>query len=260
MLQFKTTLMQQEIINRLSREYTSARGKNPSYSLRAFSKKIGIQPSALSEILNGKRVVSSKMGKRILDGLGTNPIESKKIITGFQDNNTETANLNLEHFKVISDWYYFAILSLAEIEDFSIEPEWIAKRLNIQRREAKKAVETLLNLGMLEKDELKGNYKATGIQYKTPSDIANISLKTHTFQTLDLARESLISDPIESRDFSTVTMAIDPRNIDEAKRMIQVFRRRLTKRLESGNKKEVYKLAIQLFPLSRNGNEGKENV
>ncbi len=251
--------MQQEIINRLSKEFTRARGQNPSYSLRAFSKKIGIQVSALSEILNGKRVVSHKMGKRILDGLGTNPVESKKIITGIEVRNSEEINLNLEHFKVISDWYYFAILSLAEIEDFSIDPEWISKRLNIQKREAKKAVETLLNLSMLEQDEVTGSYKATGIQYKTPSDIASISLKNHTLQTLDLAQESLLNDPIEKRDFSTVTMAIDPSKLNEAKKMIQDFRRRLSKKLESGNQKEVYKLAIQLFPLSRDINEGKEN-
>ena len=56
--------MQNEIIERLSNEYTKARAKNPSYSLRAFSNRLGIQVSALSEILNGKRVISKKKGKK----------------------------------------------------------------------------------------------------------------------------------------------------------------------------------------------------
>ena len=244
--------MQNEIINLLSKEYVKARAKNPAYSLRAYSKKIGIPTSALSEILNGKRAVTAKMGKRILDGLGLNPIESKTLLGQLNDQSNERGHLDLELFKVISEWHYFAILSLAEINDFSIEPVWISKRLNIQKREAKKAVETLLNLEMLERDEKTGRYRATGIQYKTPTDVANISLKNHTLQTLELANNSLLNDPVEVRDFSTVTMAIDPNNLDEAKKMIKDFRRRLSKKLETGNKKEVYKLAIQLFPLSGN--------
>ena len=228
--------MQNEIIERLSNEYTKARAKNPSYSLRAFSNRLGIQVSALSEILNGKRVISKKMGKRILLGLGLCPIESEKILTGSRVD--EESNLSLDYFKAVSDWYYFAILSLAEISDFKADPEWISKRLNISKREAKSALDRLIKLEMLIEED--GVFKASGIQYKTPTDIANISLKNHTIQTLELATNSVVNEPVEKRDFSTVTMAIDPSNIDEAKRMIKSFRKRLSKKLESGNKKEVY--------------------
>lgn len=247
--------MQNEIIERLSNEYTKARAKNPSYSLRAFSSRLGIQVSALSEILNGKRVISKKMGLRILLGLGLSPIESENILS--DSNKDEESNLSLDYFKAVSDWYYFAILSLAEISDFKADPEWISKRLNISKREAKSALDRLIKLEMLIEED--GVFKASGIQYKTPTDIANISLKNHTIQTLELATNSVVNDPVEKRDFSTVTMAIDPSNIDEAKRMIKSFRKRLSKKLESGNKKEVYKLAIQLFPLSR-GYEEKSDV
>jgi len=247
--------MQNEIIERLSNEYTKARAKNPSYSLRAFSSRLGIQVSALSEILNGKRVISKKMGLRILLGLGLSPIESENILS--DSNKDEESNLSLDYFKAVSDWYYFAILSLAEISDFKADPEWISKRLNISKREAKSALDRLIKLEMLIEED--GVFKASGIQYKTPTDIANISLKNHTIQTLELATNSVVNDPVEKRDFSTVTMAIDPSNIDEAKRMIKSFRKRLSKKLESGNKKEVYKLAIQLFPLSR-GYEEKNDV
>jgi len=240
--------MQNEIIERLSNEYTKARAKNPSYSLRAFSNRLGIQVSALSEILNGKRVISKKMGHRILSGLGLSPIESENILTGTSEG--DESNLSLDYFKAISDWYYFAILSLAEIPNFEADPAWVAKRLNISNREAKIAIDRLIKLGMLVENE-DGSYEASGIQYKTPTDILNASLKNHTVQTLELATDSVINDPVEERDFSTITMAIDPENLGEAKKMIKSFRKRLSKKLESGNKKEVYKLAIQLFPLSR---------
>lgn len=248
--------MQNEIIKRLSNEYTKARAKNPSYSLRAFSSRLGIQVSALSEILNGKRVISKKMGLRILLGLGLSPIESENILS--DSNKDEESNLSLDYFKAISNWYYFAILSLAEIPNFEANPAWVARRLNISNREAKEAIERLIKLEMLvEKED--GSYGASGVQYKTPTDILNTSLKNHTVQTLELATDSVINDPVEERDFSTITMAIDPENLGEAKNMIKSFRKRLSKKLESGNKKEVYKLAIQLFPLSR-GYEEKSDV
>lgn len=248
--------MQNEIIKRLSNEYTRGRAKNPSYSLRAFSNRLGIQVSALSEILNGKRVISKKMGLRILSGLGLSPVESSNILSS--SGGEQEANLSLDYFKAVSDWYYFAILSLAEISNFKADPDWISKRLNISKRDAKTALERLIKLEMLiEKSD--GLYEASGIQYKTPTDILNASLKNHTVQTLELATDSVINDPVEERDFSTVTMAIDPENLGEAKKMIKSFRKRLSKKLETGTKKEVYKLAIQLFPLSRNDEE-KQNV
>ena len=249
--------MQNEIIERLSNEFTRARAKNPSYSLRAFSNRLGIQVSALSEILNGKRIISKKMGFRILSGLGINPVESKNILS--QSKIEDEAHLSLDYFKAVSDWYYFAILSLAEISNFKADPDWISHRLNISRKEAKIALDRLIKLEMLVENE-DGSYEASGIQYKTPTDILNISLKNHTIQTLELATKSVVNDPVEKRDFSTITMAIDPLNLDEAKKMIKSFRKRLSKKLESGNKKEVYKLAIQLFPLSRENNEEKGNV
>ena len=247
--------MQNEIIKRMTDQFATARSKNPSYSLRAFANRIGMQVSALSEILNGKRTISKKMGSRILLGLGISPVEVEKILLAPKD--SEGPNLSLDYFRAISDWYYFAILSLAEIENFKADPTWISRRLNIPKRDAKIALERLIKLEMLVQSR-DGSYRASGIQYKTPTDIMNVSLKNHTTQTLELAIQSVVHDPIEVRDFSTVTLALDPSDLSEAKKIIRSFRKKLSKKLESGNKKEVYKLAIQLFPLSKAITEKKD--
>jgi transcriptional regulator with XRE-family HTH domain len=240
--------MQRKIIERLSHEYTRARAKNPAYSLRAFANRLGVQVSALSEILNGKREITQKMGDRILTGLGLSPFEKKSILSG--ESISKDANLSLDYFKIVSEWYYFAILSLAEIPDFKADHLWISKRLNISKKEAKIALDKLVKLEMLVVND-DGSCEVPNIQYKTPTDVLNISLKNHTLQSLELAMNSILHDPVDVRDFSTVTMAIDPKKIKEAKNMIMSFRKKLSKKLENGKKKEVYKLAIQLFPLSR---------
>lgn len=246
--------MQKQVINIITNEISRARSINPSYSLRAFSKRVGVHPSALSEILNGKRRVTKKMGERILLALGMNRIEIESIFN--EESRREVSELSLDYFKTISEWYYYAILSLAEIPDFKAEPEWISKRLNISPKTAKMAIERLIRLEMLVENE-DGNYIASGVQYKTPTDIINTSLKNHTVQTLDLAKESLFIDPVDKRDFSTITMAIDPSKIEVAKKMISNFRKKLSQKLEAENKTEVYKLAIQLFPLSRGTEESQ---
>ena len=56
---------------------------------------------------------------------------------------TQYVQLTLDHFSVISEWYHFAILSLAETQDFKSYPAWIAGRLGISQKDAKAAVLTL---------------------------------------------------------------------------------------------------------------------
>ena len=236
--------MNEQIIEKINEELLKAKLRNPAISLRSFAKRLGVQASALSEILNGKRSVTDKMGKRILNGLGLNE-------TDFKDEQKKDITLSSLEFKIISDWYYFAILSLAEIDDFSIDSSWIAKRLNISQKEAKNAVSILIKKQMLIEEN--GRFKASNINFSTPTEIRDLSIKQHTVQSLELARDSLLEDPIDSRDFSTITMAIDPEKIPEAKLMISKFRKKLMKKLESGKKKEVYKLAVQLFPLTKIG-------
>ena len=237
--------MNEMIIEKLNEEFLKAKLRNPAISLRAFAKRLDMQASALSEILNGKRTITEKMGKRILDGLGLSEVEFRG------DYSKEDIKLSCLDFKVISDWYFFAILSLAEIDDFSVDPIWIAKRLNISQKDAKNAVRILIKKQMLIEEN--GRFRASHVNFSTPTEIRDLSIKQHTLQSLELARDSLLEDPIDSRDFSTITMAIDPEKIPEAKLMISKFRKKLMKKLESGKKKEVYKLAIQLFPLTKIG-------
>ena len=57
--------------------------------------------------------------------------------------------------------------------------------------------------------------------------------------------------PVEERDVSSVTMAIDVQRIPLAKEAIRAFRRRLMRLLEAGSPDEVYNLNIQLVPVTR---------
>ena len=79
----------------------------------------------------------------------------------------------------------------------------------------------------------------------------SILFSTFIKQSID----ALFAVPVESRDITSMTMAIDKNKIPEAKRKIKQFRRNLCQFLESGEKNEVYNLNVQLIPLTDNNGE-----
>ncbi len=238
----------------LNEQFVEARLRNPSYSVRAFARKLGMSSAAVSEILNGKRRISRKLALRIADRLALDPEQTRALVASFEGARTEIntrplQNLDMEHFRVVADWYHFAILSLAETEGFRGEAKWIAQRLDLPVREVEAAIKRLEKLEMLLRDG-RGRLRATGVQYATPDEIANVALRRLHAQNLELARVSLERDPIDQRDFSAVTMAIDPAKLPEAKKLIRKFHKQLNLLLGSGRKKDVYKMCLQLIPLT----------
>ena len=62
----------------LIREQLSKRQKaNPSYSLRAFARDLGMDPSTLSAILKGKRAFPVKSCEQISQALNLSPMEKQ---------------------------------------------------------------------------------------------------------------------------------------------------------------------------------------
>ena len=117
---------------------------------------------------------------------------------------------------------------------------------------AKEAFNILVDLEMLVRHET--GYESKSIQYRTPTDVANQSIKNYHGQSLDLAKQSLNIDPVESRDFSTITMAIDPDQLNEAKEMIRKFKREFADCVEqsTGDEVELGRQAELVPPVLKN--------
>lgn len=244
---------EQNVRQILLKEFLSAQARNPQFSMRAYSKKVGITQSAISEILSGKRKITVRMAMKIMQGLGLAPDEIDEIIKKVGGKNISERTfqpLDIDTFHLISDWHYFAILSLAETEDFVSSAEWIAKRLNLSVTKAQEALGRLDRLGLLEMGP-EGTIKATGIQYQVDPGIATPALKKAHRQNLEIASNALETTKFEQRDFTAITLCFDPDRMNEAKDLIKEFRKRFSDLMESDQKKEVYKLCVQLFPLTQ---------
>lgn len=254
---------QQEIVQLLKEELAKSQLKNSAYSLRALAKKLKSSPSTLSEILNGRRPITKGTAEKLLEGLCVSIDQSAKLLANLPIRHTkkemlrrnyrkvkEYVEVDMKQFDAIANWYYFAILSLAETTSFKSDPAWIANRLGIKASDAKKAVQTLVALKLLRQTK-SGKLMITGQQFVTSADISDVSIRRSHFQNIDLLKSSLENDPVSERDFSHATMTFDPSEMAMAKTLIKEFRRGFTHEIEKTKKKEVYRLSVQFVPLSK---------
>jgi uncharacterized protein (TIGR02147 family) len=262
-------MKEQLAIQRILRErYEGLRLKNPSYSVRAFSKKVGISPATLSLIFNGKRKISRKLAysisqKLLLDPqerselLSFFPVKAKHRIPGTDDIDASYLQLSADQYQVVGDWRVFALLGLIEMPGFKNDPEWISSRMGAPVSDVIKLLERLKRLEMIEENAA-GELKRAKPRYRTTDDVANLSLKKSHYQNLELARESLDNHALDERDFTWVTFPMDKKKLAEAKTLIRKFQDDLYEVLEKdAEPNEVYRLAVQLFPLTRSQKQEK---
>jgi transcriptional regulator with XRE-family HTH domain len=238
----------------IHQRFEESRARNRSFSLRAFAKTLSVSPASLSQILSGKRPLTLTTAKKICDRLGLSPTEERGVllaliktpVSGAQQQ-PETLQLEADRFKVISDWHHFAILSLTEIRGSKPDPKWIARRLGITPLAAQEAMERLKRLKIL---EVRANsWRQSTRPIWVRSEVPSSAIRKYHRQTLEKAEQALSDVPLEQREFGALTMAINPKRIPEAKKMIRDFQINLNQVLEAGPKSRVYTLAVQLFPI-----------
>jgi uncharacterized protein (TIGR02147 family) len=259
-LPFYKLCLQRALANRCSR--------NPRYSTRAFARALGVDHAALSRFLSGERVPSYKVALKILKNLDLSPSEEQEFLSSIAQirkqtlqrvspvfkkmpSVPETKELSLELFRVISDWYHYAILELTFVNGFKSDPKWIAKELGISVAETKMALDRLLQLELLENDENGSLRKSLGHITTADKHITNSALKLHQKQILQRAIESLENEPIETRSMTSMTMAINPEKLPVARQMIEEFTQNLCQFLEADKRKQVYELGICLYPVQK---------
>jgi transcriptional regulator with XRE-family HTH domain len=239
----------------LWQELADRKAHNPQYSLRAFARDLGISVTALSQALSSKRHLSKKNLLKVAEKLALSPNQVRRLLESIystearEENSNEHRQLEEDCFRIMSDWYFYAILNLARLKDNRADPRWIADRLQISSIEAKNALLILRRSGFIVIQDGKLSRRAAPLLFTPKTNIP--ALTKFQKQNLKAAEKSLDLDPVEARYLVSFVMPADVGKIEAAKEMILKFQKRMTKFLESGSPTEVYSLSIQLFPLSR---------
>lgn len=245
-LSFRSRL-QEELLNRCRR--------NPKYSLRSFAKSLGMSPSVVSELLNGKRKLTLKSIERIGLALGLSVAE----IESFQKNQSDASGearpsygqITLDQYALISDWYHYAILELIKVPKAKHDARAIAGSLGITVSEVNLAIERLIRLELIHWEDDRLVDDSGGYSTNISGSLTSSASKQLQKQILEQSAEALMTLPIEIRNHTSMTMAIDQRHLPEAVKKIAEFRRELCQYLNSfGEPTDVYQLSISLFPVT----------
>lgn len=255
----------QTLAQTLSEELRTRVARNPRYSLRAFAAALGVSPGELSEMMNGKRKLTLKNALKISRALNYSPEESESFLKLLHEEvahasglsprtevpHAERRSLTVDLFHLVSEWYCFAIVNLAETKGFRFETRYIAKRLGISATEAKLALDRLERVGLIEREH--GKFRVTPDFVLSPEGIPSPAVRKFHAQILDKAKDALETQEIHERDIAGISFAVDPNQIPLLKKEIHELLDRWTNRLDklpSAEKTEVYHFETALFRLS----------
>lgn len=255
----------------LLKELTERKLRNPNYSLRAFARDTGVSATHLSRVLAEKRHLSEPAALDVTVRLKWDDFRAREFlllhrieIAATPEARREALSalrhlspygegfslVELDTFAIISRWYHMAIVEWARVAALRGDFASLGARFGISVIEAELAVERLLALGFLVR-ESDGALRPHEPKY-TVRELPSAAIRNFHAAILQKARSALDEQAPQERDFSGVTMAIDPAFLPQARARIRAFTSDLMEFLESqGNPSAVFQLAVQLFRLDR---------
>lgn len=242
--------------------------RNPQYSLRAYARDLKVGPSTLSEVLAGRYGFSREKALKVGERLHLDP-EAKEdfadlFVAKFSRSSTKkqeallriqkrrvssAGTVTVDAFRAISDWYHMAILELVTLPSFKSEIPWVAKKLGISSLVCEEAINRLLRLNLLRKND-SGKWECTedftAIGNNTPSE----AIRRFHKQILEKALQALEYQDIESRENSSTIFSIKRSSLPQARADLKKFRQEFASKYTAESPSDsVYCLSIQLFDL-----------
>jgi len=235
---------------------------NPKYSARAFARDLGVSSPFINMVLNGKKKLSLNRAVEITQIFKLSEEEKQNLLQAtLQDsgvnlevktkfNRSCLQSLSEEQFKVIADWYHFAILDLTTTKKFQANSQWIARKLELRPLEVEVAIARLIKVGLLREN---GNrLEKTNLQIDVPTQASAPAVREHHRQMMRRAEEHLKKidqKSFESRMICSVTFAGDKNLIEAARQKVLDFQQELASFMSAGKScEDVYQLNIQFFP------------
>ncbi len=259
----------QELLHQV---YEKRKHRNTKYTISAYARDLKIHPATLSAVLKGRR----KLPLKYLSFIQSELAEKNNVIQNLTQKWLESRSSNIppqllpsknnfvlstqNHFELITEWEYFAVLNLVKTKSFIAKASHVARRLGISLQRSEKICQNLINWNFLKVVQSK-----RGIQWlrchpplRTTDGKLSHALRLAHANELQLIQQRIMNMPVEFSDFSSVTFAANSKKLEEAKVLIRNFRQKLAQVLENSSELDsVYLFSVNLLPLTTEGKSQK---
>ena len=253
--------------------YADLKQRQRGFSYRWFARRAGMSsPNFLKLVIDGQRNLTTQSAEQFATALGLNHRETEFFRELVAFNQASTAAEKNEHFERIgvhrrhravkrverdafeyfSKWYYPAIRELVCCEGFSEDPEWIARQLRprITTAQARRALDVLVNLGLLERDDDGALVQGEPL-LSTGPEVRSLAVGNFHRQMMKRAADAIETVDREKREISGTTVALTPEGFEMFKAKIQQLRAELLElSAEQTGPTRVVQFNFQAFPLA----------
>ena len=248
--------------------YKEQKRTAPIFSYKVFAEKAGfLTKTFIPKIISGEKKLAKRSTELIVRAMNLSKKESVYFEALVNFNNAKdmdkkeflfnkVLSLNKKSknfgndFLYFSKWYHVVIYELLGFLDWKRDYNILAKHISpqITARQAKKAVELLIELGLVQ-EESPGCYVHTGVM-KADNEITLFALKRFNQTALQLGMEAFKSDRDEYT--STVGGSVSLETLSEIIVETIKFKDKITRMIDADKSKDrVYLMNLQLFPISR---------
>lgn len=250
------------------------KAETPGFSVSAWAKELNLPfPGHLSNVINGRRRMSDELAEKIADNLKLE-VDQRRFFTllnryGNARGHGEKALLRevieainpgtrfdcieLDRFKVCSDWYYVPIIELTKVSGFRPDGAYIARKLGmrISPIQADLALERLKSLGLLKADR-RGRLRASHEgKVFIGNHEANEAIRTYHRQTMTESMHAIGNLPVQDRQLSATTIAVKKKDFEALQALVAEFHQRIHAYSCEEEADDVVRLHTQLVRVNR---------
>jgi uncharacterized protein (TIGR02147 family) len=248
------------------------RRKGRTISLKIWADRLGYKSTrSLGMLIEGKRLPSKEMIELLAKDYGLSEPEkryfhllvlergnpSAKLLAEIKQEivsirmaaNKNIRRLTIGELDLVHQWYVFVIRQLVGTKDFVEDVDWIRRRLRgkVSSTEIKLAIQTLLEIGGLQRNPETGVLEKTDTNYFSKDDLPSEMIRKHHSQMLERTSEAIREQGVYERELISYLFSFRKSDLARLKQVLRDFRSTVDTQFATSDGDGVFQLNLHLF-------------
>jgi uncharacterized protein (TIGR02147 family) len=251
---------------------------HPAFSYASFAQKAGFSDRGFfHNVIHGKRGLTKESLVKVSQAIGHSKAEAEYFenlvffnkagdlegrnyffeklngVRGFEKKAVGAQQLRRDQYEFYSNWYHVVIRSLIDLYPAITDYAQLAKMVYpaVKPKEAKKSVELLLRLGLVERQK-NGSFRISSKVLSTGREVQSLAVQHFHLACMELAARALRELQGDKRNISGLTLGISRKAYDKICDIIYSTQEKILEVAEKDTDSDsVYQLNFHFFPVSR---------